>query len=129
MKDHKCIVCEGGFNIKVSKGKRPIKLRGFRPKGSITCSPKCGKTYRRIAEHIHNNKSKKGNHGAKKFKSWTGPKFPGKRITPIETETIPVDVEFKRKDGSSFKVKANKVIRKRVASKKDLRLYFHGDKK
>ena len=51
-----------------------------------------------------------------------------RNIEPIETETIPVDVEFKRKDGSSFKVKAKKVVRKRVASKKALSAYFPNNK-
>ncbi len=51
------------------------------------------------------------------------------KIEHIETEAIPIEVEFKRKDGTTFKMKAKKIIRKRVASKKALRAYFHGGTK
>lgn len=42
------------------------------------------------------------------------------RINHIETETIPVEVEFKKKDGSIFKVKAKKVVKKELEKKKNV---------
>lgn len=46
----------------------------------------------------------------------------------IETEAIPIELEFKRKDGSIQKIKAKKIVRKRIASKKALRAYFKPNK-
>lgn len=46
------------------------------------------------------------------------------RIEPIETEVIPVEIDFKRDDGSIITIKARKIIRKRIASKKALDNYF-----
>jgi hypothetical protein len=45
-------------------------------------------------------------------------------IEPVETEAIPIEVEFKKKDGSIIKIKAKKIVRKRIATKKALRAYF-----
>lgn len=50
------------------------------------------------------------------------------KIEHIEIEAIPIEVEFKKKDGSTVKIKAKKIVRKRIASKKALSAYFHGGK-
>ena len=64
VKTRECVMCGKGFKVKI--GGKSVGRRtgiGYRPKTSLTCSPKCSRDYTYL-------RSKKRNEGIKRGKKW-----------------------------------------------------------